>query len=143
MLNLEKPVLNDFVDFPPTAMQVFDYIRVAGNTLVLTAGERNYTAKIHTNKTKIISEVIAAEYFPKGEIVPSKDINLEDLRFLPAIDFEAQEGIKSYIDDLVFALYFKVSLPHLGLDNAAAVRAACEKHEFYSLVNADVKRNSN
>jgi hypothetical protein len=132
MLNLEKLVINDFVDFPPTAMQVFDCIQVAGNTIVLTAGERNYTAKIHKNKTKIVGDIVTAEYSQRNGIILSKGINLEDLRFLPAIDFEAQERIKSYIDDLVFALYFTVSLPQLGLDNAAAIRAACKKNEFYT-----------
>jgi hypothetical protein len=140
MLDLEKPVIKDFVDFPPTAMQAFDHIRVAGNTIVLTAGERNYTAKIHANKTKMVSDVVATKYFQKDGITLNKDINLEDLRFLPAIDFEAQERIKSYIDDLVFALYFEISLPRPGLENAAAIRAACEKNEFYSIINAGVKR---
>jgi hypothetical protein len=140
MLNLEKYVLGDFVDFPSTAMQVFDYICIVGNTIVLTAGDRNYTAKIHTGKTKIVSNVVTAKYFTRGGIIHSKGINLQELRFLPIIDVEAQGEIKSYIDDLVFALYFNVPLPHLGLDKTSAIHADCEKNEFYSLVNADNNR---
>jgi hypothetical protein len=139
LLALEKPVLQDFVDFPKTSMQTFDFIRVAGNALVLTSGDRNYTAKICPGKNKLAADLVAAEYFPKGGLVPEKNINLESLRFLPAIDFTAQAEIKSYIDDLVFALYFNVPLPPPEFEKAAAIHAACEKNEFYSFVDAGLK----
>jgi hypothetical protein len=77
LLNLEKPVLQDFVDFPHTSMQTFDYIR-------------------------------------------------------------AEKEIKSYIDDLVFALYFNVPLTEIGLEKAPVIRAVCAENEFYGLVSKQI-----
>jgi hypothetical protein len=141
LLDLEKPVIKDFVDFPATTLHKFDYIRVVGNAIVLTAGDRNYTAKIKPNKVDIVSATITAKYFPKDCLVPSKEINLEELRFLPAIDVDAQARIKAYIDDLVFALYFNVPIRKLGLENASGIHATCEKNEFYALVNTSLKED--
>jgi hypothetical protein len=134
MLALEKYVLNDFVDFPPAAMQTFDFIRVEGNILVLAAGDKHYTAKINRNKMDFVKSIIEAAYFPTKGLVPRKAINIGELRFLPAIDFEAQDRIKAYVDDLVFALYFDVPITILGLENDAAVRAAVSKSDSHLLL---------
>jgi len=136
MLNLEKANLRDIVDFPKISMQIFDNIRVVGNTLVLCYGNKSYTAKIKGNKIKVVEDLINTEYYPNDSLLPKKDIILEDLRFLPAIDFEEQEKIKNYIDDLVFALYFNVKLPALDINNANAIKKVCAKNEFYTIVKS-------
>jgi hypothetical protein len=136
MLNLEEPVLNDIVDFPNKIIQSFESIRVVGNTLVLCYGDKSCTAKIKNGKIKIVEDLVNSEYFPNGSLLPKKDIILEDLRFLPAIDFEEQEKIKNYIDDLVFALYFNVKLSALGINNVDVIKKACAKHEFYTIVKS-------
>ncbi|MDR0525504.1 MAG: N-6 DNA methylase [Spirochaetaceae bacterium] len=138
LLLLEKPVIQDFVNFPYTATPAFEAIRIEGKALVLTAGDKKYTAKIHPSKSEIVARIIAAEYFPKNTQtqtpgIPSKQITLEELRFFPAIDLTAQTRLKSSIDDLVFALYFNVPVS-IGIDNATVIHAACKKNEFYPLV---------
>ena len=136
MLNLEDTVLNDIVDFPNKIIQSFDSIRVVGNTLILCHGDKNYTAKIKNGKIKIVEDLVNSEYFPNGGLLSKREIILDDLRFLPAIDFEEQKKIKNYIDDLVFALYFKVQLPTLNINNANAIQKACAKNEFYTIVKS-------
>ena len=136
MLNLEEPVLRDIVDFPKISMQTFDSIKVVGNTLVLCYGDKSYTAKIKNEKIKIVENLVNSEYFPNGELLSKKDIILDDLRFLPAIDFEEQKKIKNYIDDLVFALYFNVKLPTLVIKNSNAIQTVCAKNEFYTIVKS-------
>jgi hypothetical protein len=135
LLALEKPVLKDIVDFPQTAMQTFDFIRIEDNIIVLTAGDKNYIAKISANKIELVKKIIEAEYFSKSELTPNKSINISDLLFLPTIDFDAQAKIKATIDDLVFALYFNVALNTLKIENTDMLHDAVSMNEFYPLVN--------
>ena len=60
-------------------------------------------------------------------------IVLSALKSLPAVDFEKQDKIKDYIDDLVFALYFNVPLQDISLEKAKLVKEACEENEFYKV----------
>jgi hypothetical protein len=132
-------VLKDIVDFPQTAMQTFDFLRIEDNVLVLSAGDKNYIAKINKNKTELVKKIIAAEYFSKSELAPDKPISISDLLFLPAIDLDAQAKIKAVIDDLVFALYFAVPLNTLEIENAAMLHDAVSRNEFYRKVNASTE----
>jgi hypothetical protein len=135
LLALEKPILKDFVDFPQTALQTFDCMRIEGNIIVLTAGDKNYIAKISKNKTELVKKAIEAVYFSKSVLVPNRVINMSELRFLPVIDFDAQMRIKSYVDDLVFALYFNRAITTLDLGSAAILHNTVSKNEFYSVIN--------
>jgi len=49
---------------------------------------------------------------------------LKELKMLSIIDFDKQVKIKQQIDDLVFALYFDVSVTNVA------------EHEFYDYVNS-------
>jgi len=134
LLDLEKPTINKFVDFPHTAMQTFEFVRVEGNNIILTNGNHNYTAKINRGKSDIVKSVIEAKYFPKSPLIPSDSINLEELRFLPVIDFDKQAKLKSYIDDLVFALYFDLSINNLGTEYIDDIHKTVSKNEYYTLI---------
>jgi len=136
ILEIEKYVLNDFVEFTPVKLQVFDFIRVEGNNLLLTSGDRTYTAKIKKGKSEIVNSTINNHYFSKTPLLPEKKIIFSDLRFLPAIDLDVQLKVKSYIDDLVFALYFNIPLNDIDFDNAKNIQKIVAKNEFYSLVNS-------
>jgi len=52
------------------------------------------------------------------------------------IDYEKQQKIKDYIDDLVFALYFNIGLEKLGLNHAEKIKAKCSRNPYYKLVNS-------
>jgi len=136
MLDMEKPVINDYVDFPRTAMQTFDFVSVEGDSFILTAGDRNYTAKISKGKAEQVKSAIEEKYFAKTPLVPNGDINIEELKFLPVIDYGEQKKLKNYIDDLVFALYFDLPLSDLGFVNTASVHNCAARNELYSLVNS-------
>ena len=62
-------------------------------------------------------------------------ISLSELKDLPIIDYEKQQKIKNYIDDLAFALYFNIGLEKLGLNQAEKIKAKCSRNPYYKLVN--------
>jgi len=134
LLDLEISVINDLVNFTPTAIQTFDFIRIVGNNLILTKEDSNYTAKINRGKSEIVKSAIEAKYFPKSPLIPSDTINLEELRFLPVIDFDEQAKLKGYIDDLVFALYFNLSINNLGTEYIGDIHKTVSKNEYYTLI---------
>ena len=63
-----------------------------------------------------------------------REIFLEELRYLPAIDTEKQNIIKSYIDDLVFALYFEIPVKETGIKHTDEIHEICLKNEYYKLL---------
>jgi hypothetical protein len=68
-------------------------------------------------------------------MILSKEIILSELKTLSAIDFDEQAMIKNYIDDLVFALYFNISLPtKLDVLKALEVKELCQKNKFYKFI---------
>jgi hypothetical protein len=135
LLDLEKPVINDLVYFKPTTMRKFDFVYVESKNLILTKGNRSYTARIKTNKAvEIVKFAIEARYFPKAPFVLKDPIDIKELRFIPAIDFDEQARLKSYIDDLVFALYFDIQIINPWIGNNADIHKTVAKSEFYPLV---------
>jgi hypothetical protein len=142
MLDLEKPVITDYVEFPRTAMQIFDFGRVVSNNLILTAGDRTITGKIKKDKVELVKSVVTARYPKKQSLFSNNEINLSELKFLPAIDFNAQTKVKKYIDDLVFALYFNIELTNIGIENSTAIHNKVAKNEYYFLVNTEKAPNA-
>jgi len=43
--------------------------------------------------------------------------------------------LKNYIDDLVFALYFNISVKIAGINEADRIKELCSKNEFYEYMN--------
>ena len=121
MLALESVTLRDLVDFAKLNVQKFDTIGVEKNELVLSNG-KEFRLKIADGKAKLIQKVVHEKY-RDDELLRAQSIAQADLKSLPAIDFDERDAIKKAIDDLVFALYFDVSV------NGVA------KHEFYDYVN--------
>jgi hypothetical protein len=136
LLDLEKPVIKDYVEFDRTTMQIFDFGRVVGNNIILDSGERKITGKIKKDKVELVKSVITAKYPKKPFLFSENEINLSELKFLPVIDFNAQEKVKKYIDDLVFALYFNIELNNIGIENSTAIHNKVAKNDYYFLVNA-------
>ena len=122
MLALEDVVLRDVVDFGRLKVQCFDEINVIGNKMVLT-NSNDYRCKIQSGKAELVQKVIR-EACQKDGLFAEKKITLQELKTLPVIDFAQQKEFKKAIDDLVFALYFDVSVKDVA------------KHEFYDYVNS-------
>jgi hypothetical protein len=55
---------------------------------------------------------------------------------LLALDKSFQAQLKSYIDDLVYALYFRVKLSERDFENADEIKRTCAKHKYYHIVNS-------
>jgi hypothetical protein len=135
LLALEKPVINDLVYFKPTAMRKIDFVSVEGKNLILKKGNRSYTARIKTNKAvEIVKFAIEAKYFPKAPFELKDPIDIRELRFIPAIDFDEQARLKGYIDDLIFALYFGIQIINPWIGNIDSIHKTIAKSEYYPLV---------
>ncbi len=65
----------------------------------------------------------------------NKDINLQDLKYMEAIDKKEQGVIKNYIDDLVFSLYFNIPIKKSDLKDAIKIKDLCMKNDFYNYIN--------
>ena len=66
-------------------------------------------------------------------------MTLSELKYLMALDKDLQESLKDYIDDLVFALYFNVSVKKVGISLSKQIKGLCHKTEFYDYIQKEVK----
>lgn len=132
MLDLEDYQLQDFVDFSDITKQKFDDFEVRGNNLILTKNGEKYKAPIKSKK-KVVKSTLS-EKFGDKTLLPS-EVVLSELKHLIAFDRDLQESLKAYIDDLVFALYFNISLPKVGLKHCSEIKKGCQKNKFYKLLN--------
>jgi len=141
MLSLEEKTLSDFVDFSDVMLQKYDDVEIDGSNLVLKHNGNKIKLKVK-NDVKLISETIQKKL--KEELkLENKKINLADMKNLPVIDFEKQKKLKDYIDNLVFALYFNVSINKIGLNSSDDIKNLCSKNKYYQIVNlepAEVKK---
>ena len=133
MLDLEDKTLSDFVDFSGILMQRFADVQIAGDTLVLSynGGKTELPIK---GGPKLVASTIAEWFGTRGLKLEKHRISLSDLRNLQVIDFEKQVKLKEYIDDLVFALYFKIPLKEVGLDRVEEMQKACSGSKYYQLL---------
>jgi hypothetical protein len=132
MFALEAMTFGDVVDFSHILVRKFDSIIVEKGKLLLRKGDK--VTRCNIKGDVILVEDTIQQMFAKGLLV-SGAISPHDLKAHELIDFELINSLKSYIDDLVFALYFGVSIKRASLDKAAELRKACEGSELYSMVN--------
>ena len=132
LLDCESQTIADLVDFKDILQQKFDAIEVQGDNVVICYKDNCVKCKIKGNasfvKTKLTEQL--------SLIIDANGIgSITDLKYMPVIDTECQEQIKKYIDDLVFALYFKVKLTDIGFSKKDKVHKTCAKHKYYKLIN--------
>ena len=124
LLSLEEYQLKDYVEFT-TPIQRFNDVRVEGGKVILTDfKDKKIYQRIETNVELV--ELIINEKFAN-----KKDILLEDLKYTEAIDKKRQAEIKDYIDDLVFSLYFNITIKRIGIERSKEIKNICEKNPFY------------
>jgi len=134
LLTLEEKKLTDFVDFSKVILQKFDKVSVESNNLILEKDDEKIKLAIKENQNLVKKSL--NERFGKQVIELEKQkISLSDLKDLPIIDYDKQQKLKDYIDDLVFALYFNIGLESLGLKKADKIKEKCSKNSHYKLVN--------
>jgi len=133
MLALEEKTLSDFVDLSNITLQKFDKILIENDHLILEKDNNKYNFIINENQ-KLIEKIVNEKY--DKQIIDGEKIKLSELKYLPIIDFEKQQQMKNYIDDLVFALYNNINIANLGLDRAEEIKSECSKHQYYEIVTA-------
>ena len=133
MLALEEVKLADLVDFSNIMIQKFDAVSVKGDNLVLCKDKKERKLKIKSSKA-LVEKTITDNYRSDKLEFEGVKIKLSELKSLPAIDFEKQESLKDYMDDLVFALYFNIPLTKVGFEHADEIKRECEKSTYYQLV---------
>lgn len=133
MLDLEKATLRDIVNFNGVQMQQFSKIAIVNNNLVLDT----LTLKIPDAFINAVKTALIGKYFDKKGNPLLTEIRLSELKSLPVIDFEQQQKLKDYIDDLVFVLYFNIPVKNIGIDHAGEIKQVCQENEFYSYINKD------
>jgi len=134
MLKLEEERLSDFVDFSKVMLQKFDRVSVEGNDLILEKDDEKIKLIIKENQG-LVKKSLNEKYGRQIIELEKQKISLSELKDLPIIDYEKQQKIKNYIDDLAFALYFNIGLEKLGLNQAEKIKAKCSRNPYYKLVN--------
>lgn len=134
LIEMEKSTIADLVDFKGIMLQKFEKVEVIENTLHLTYKDKEAKCKIKGNidlLKGIVSNLKNLDLFNEYEVR-----SVSELKSLSAFDKEYQAQLKNYIDNLVFALYFKVKLPVLGFINAELIKKTCAKHKYYQFINS-------
>jgi hypothetical protein len=134
MLALEENKLSDFVDFSKVMLQKFDRVSIEGNNLILEKDDAKIKLAIKEN-LGLIKKCLNEKYGKQLIDLETQKISLSELKYLPIIDYEKQQKIKNYIDDLVFALYFNIGLEKLGLNQAEKIKEKCSKNPYYRMIN--------
>lgn len=134
ILTLEEKKLSDFVDFSKVMLQKFDKVSVEDNDLILEKDGEKIKLVIKENQG-LVKKSLNKKHGKQIIELEKQKISLSELKDLPIIDYEEQQKIKDYIDDLVFALYFRVGLEGLGLNKADKIKEKCSKNPHYKLVS--------
>ena len=130
MLDLENKKLSDFVDFTDITMQKFDKVSFDNNSFILTKNDEKYKLKIRNlQKLSVIKENFEIKK------LKVENMNLLELKNMSILDKDEKNKIKDYIDDLIFALYFDISLDGLDYKNSMDLKKRCVKNKFYSNIN--------
>ncbi len=132
LLELEASQMADHVSFDGILQQKFDSLVVKDQKLFIHYKNDSVHAGIKDNPT-LVAEVLAEhmDSFLDDDGVGS----VHELKKSAVVDFRLQEEIKSYIDDLVFALYFNVKLSEIGFQKRESVHKTCKKHKYYDIIN--------
>lgn len=127
LLALEDIHMSDLIDFSNVMIQKFDKCMVEGKNLILIKGIDKIKCRIKNNAQLIEKNLVSSDILFQDD----GKISLSDLKSMSVIDLEKQKQLKNYIDDLVFALYFNVFIPTVGLDKTELIRSDCLKNKYY------------
>ncbi len=134
LIEIEKDTLSSFVDFKGVLLQKFEKIEIQKNNFILHYKDKQAICPIKSNK-EVVENILYN--LPKIGLLNEEGIgSVSELKLLSAFDKDYQLRLKSYIDDLIYALYFKIKLSDLGFEHAAEIQKACAKHAYYQLVNS-------
>lgn len=119
--------LGDCVSLNNVLMQMFTNIKINNSNLILENGNHKITCSIIKKKSIIKKTFSHFTDYP---------ISLTNLKKIPIIDKDKEIALKSYIDDLVFSLYFidpEVIIPYLNCPKE--LRDLCKQNRFFKYLN--------
>jgi len=131
IIDSERKLLSDIVNFSNLLFQKFDKLYIDGKNLVLEYRGKTAKCKI-TGDPKLVEKCIAV--YLNSELFATVG-SVNELKQLSAFDVDYQAEIKDYIDDLVFSLYFKIDIPELGFENRNQIKELCKKNKYYKLID--------
>ncbi len=131
LLKAEETTIADLVDLSNIRLQKIDDFTIEKDFLVLQKGSDKIRCKIK-NKFDLVSKILLDQ---KMYLFSGSRIKLSQLKNLLAIDTDYQLELKSYIDDLIFALYFDVVIKKMDIDKYKKIREACKRNKYYSLIS--------
>ena len=138
LLMLEGKILSEYVDLSKVMLQKVDSVSITDNFLVLKQDSKEIKLPIKEN-SNVVKKAIRERYNSQGLSLNEQKISVAELKELPIIDFEKQNLLKNYIDNLVFALYLAVPLKNLGANKAEEIKRKCAQNLYYKLVNEGKK----
>lgn len=128
LLSLEDLEIKDCVDFSKiTLLQKADKVIIHEDKMILFRNTQSFECNILSNKTLLAKELNKPDF-------ADNMININRLLSQKLYDADTGNLLKRYIDDLVFSLYFKVYLPHIGFCNAKKVHDCCQNNKYYPYI---------
>ncbi len=133
IIEMEDTSFIDIVDFASLMMQKFDKLYIRDNFLIVCYKDKEAKCKIKNN-IHIVSNIV--NNLSNYHIVNKEGFgSVSDLKNIPAYDMVLQSKYKSYIDDLVYSLYFNIEHEIISYDKSKEIKEKCLTHKFYKLVN--------
>jgi type I restriction-modification system DNA methylase subunit len=126
LLEEEDKTMSDYVDFNGILIQKFDTVYLDEGSMIMKKDDTVIKRKIKAEGDFVKNSLSTLEL--------SKPVSLMQIKHLKVIDEDKQNMIKNYIDDLVFALYFQVTLKHVSFSVAREIHEECDKNKFYKLL---------
>ncbi len=126
LLELENKILADFIDFNNTMLQEIDKVEIAENNLIIYRNKKRYKLSIDNNFELIKS---------KFQDLKTSQFSLQDLKEFEIVDNERINKVKKHIDNLIFALYFKINILQKDIKSDIIVQNLCEKNKYYEILS--------
>jgi len=135
LLEIEELTLSDFVDFSNIMIQKLNEVKVEGNYLCLRYNDRQIKLRIKDNPP-LVKKEIGRQLESEELRFNGQKILLKEMKSLPIINYDRQNQLKEYMDDLVFALYFQIQLDKISISARDKIRKICKRNKYYNLSNS-------
>ena len=106
-------------------LQKFDKIEILENNLLLHKKQKIYNLEIKNN-----FELLKLKF----QELKNTAFSLEELKNLEIIDFDKIKVLKNHIDNMVFALYFKIKIQTSEIKSMKIVKKLCKKNKYYEYI---------
>jgi hypothetical protein len=82
----------------------------------------------------LVRKTIANIFGNELEMFGGEEISLSSLKNAPVLDADRAAGLFKQVDDLIFALYFRINLTKSIVNRPVLVTESCAKNEYFEYV---------